>query len=85
MLHGIRDLPGPGIKLLSIALVDGFFTTEPPGKSIISLVIRYCQSKNFVLLQYCVGSLGLFAFSYQLFTISFSISTKQLAWTLIGI
>ena len=26
------DLPDPGIKLLSPALADGFFTIEPPGK-----------------------------------------------------
>ena len=26
------DLPGPGIKLVSPALVGGFFTTESPGK-----------------------------------------------------
>ena len=25
-------LPDPGIELLSPALTDGFFTTEPPGK-----------------------------------------------------
>ena len=27
------DLPDPGTELLSPALADGFFTTEPPGKS----------------------------------------------------
>ena len=27
-----RDLPNPGIELMSHALADGFFTTEPPGK-----------------------------------------------------
>ena len=30
-----EDLPDPGIKptpLVSLALADGFFTTEPPGK-----------------------------------------------------
>ena len=26
------DLPGPGIEPMSPALVDGFFTTELPGK-----------------------------------------------------
>ena len=26
------DLPNPGIELTSPALVDRFFTTEPPGK-----------------------------------------------------
>ena len=30
--HGIRDLPGPGIKPVSPALAGRFFTTEPPGK-----------------------------------------------------
>ena len=30
--RGIRDLPGPGIKPVSPALADRFFTTEPPGK-----------------------------------------------------
>ena len=25
-------LPNPGIKLVSLALAGGFFTTEPPGK-----------------------------------------------------
>ena len=30
------DLPDPGIKPVSPALADGFFTTEPPGKPIIS-------------------------------------------------
>ena len=28
-----RDLPGPGIEPTSPALVGGFFTTEPPGKT----------------------------------------------------
>ena len=27
-----RDLPDPGIELVSPALLGGFFTTEPPGK-----------------------------------------------------
>ena len=31
------NLPNPGIKAMSPALVAGFFTTEPPGKSIIGL------------------------------------------------
>ena len=28
------DLPDPGIKPMSPALAGGFFTTEPPGKSL---------------------------------------------------
>ena len=32
LLHGMWDLPGPGIELMSPALADGFLTTGPPGK-----------------------------------------------------
>ena len=28
----MRDLPGPGIELVSPAVTRGFFTTEPPEK-----------------------------------------------------
>ena len=28
----LGDLPNPGIKLASLALADGFFNSEPPGK-----------------------------------------------------
>ena len=28
----LGDLPDPGFKSMSIALTDGFFTSEPPGK-----------------------------------------------------
>ena len=28
----LGDLPDPGIELASLALADGFLTTEPPGK-----------------------------------------------------
>ena len=31
-LHGIWDLPGPGLKPVSPALAGGFLTTAPPGK-----------------------------------------------------
>ena len=31
-LRSTWDLPGPEIKPTSLALADGFFTTEPPGK-----------------------------------------------------
>ena len=31
MLHGVWDLPEPGIKAVSPALAGVFFTTEPPG------------------------------------------------------
>ena len=32
LLHGMWDLPGPGLELLSPALAGGFLTTVPPGK-----------------------------------------------------
>ena len=32
LFHGVWDLPKPGIKLVSPALVGGFSTTEPPWK-----------------------------------------------------
>ena len=33
LLHGMWDLPGPGLEPMSPALAGGFLTTEPPGKS----------------------------------------------------
>ena len=33
LLHGMWDLPGPGIEPVSPALAGGFLTTAPPGKS----------------------------------------------------
>ena len=32
LLPGTWDLPNPETELMSPALADGFFTTEPPGK-----------------------------------------------------
>jgi len=32
LLHSMWDLPGSGIKPVSLPLAGGFFTTEPPGK-----------------------------------------------------
>ena len=34
LLHGLRNLPGPGIKLVSPALAGGFLSTAPPRKSL---------------------------------------------------
>ena len=36
LLLGTWDLPGPGIKPVSLALAGEFFTTEPPGKPLLS-------------------------------------------------
>ena len=33
LLHGMWDLPGPGLEPVSPALAGGFLTTLPPGKS----------------------------------------------------
>ena len=33
LLHGMQDLPGPGIEPISPVLVDGFLSTGSPGKS----------------------------------------------------
>ena len=33
LLHGVWDLPGPGIESVFSALADGFLTTGSPGKS----------------------------------------------------
>ena len=32
LLHGMWDLPGPGLEPMSPAQADGFLTTAPPGK-----------------------------------------------------
>ena len=40
LLQGMWNLPGPGIKPVSPALAGGFFTTEPPGKPFIYLVLK---------------------------------------------
>ena len=42
-----RGLPNPGIQHESSALADRFFTTEPPGKPISSLVFYYYFLKIF--------------------------------------
>ena len=33
LLHGMWDLPGPGVEPVAPALAGGFLTTAPPGKS----------------------------------------------------
>ena len=38
LLHGMRDLPRPGIKPMYAALAGGFLTTVPPGKSHICIL-----------------------------------------------
>ena len=40
LLPGIWDLPDPEIELMSPALADGFFTTEPPGKPLQPMLLK---------------------------------------------
>ena len=40
MLHGVWDLPGPGLKPVSPALAGGFLTTVPPGKPQVSVILN---------------------------------------------
>ena len=45
LLHGLWDLPGPGLKPASPALAGGFLTTAPPGKPRIAAL--KCLFDNF--------------------------------------
>ena len=38
LLHGMWDLPGPGLEPVCPALAGGFLTTVPPGKSLTCLL-----------------------------------------------
>ena len=40
------DLPDPGIKPTSPTLAGGFFTTEPPGKPLINILL---QNKRLII------------------------------------
>ena len=42
LLHGVWDLPGPGIEPMSSALAGRFFTPEPQGKPCESLLNLTC-------------------------------------------
>ena len=52
LLHGMWDLPWPGLEPLSPALAGGFLTTGPPGKShlLLSLLLLSVDpfTNNFV-------------------------------------
>ena len=39
-LHGMWDLPGPGLEPVSPALAGGFSTTAPPGKPVFFLFTK---------------------------------------------
>ena len=40
LLHGMWDLPGPGLEPMPPALAGGFLTTAPPGKSLAVLFLH---------------------------------------------
>ena len=57
LIHDMSDLPGPGIKPLSPALVGRFLTTEPPGKPLEGFLIP--NSSSFVgWLAFILADLG---------------------------
>ena len=41
-----RDFPNPGIEPVSPALADSFFTTEPPGKALLSSTTGYLNHRK---------------------------------------
>ena len=41
LLHGMWDLPGPGLEPMSPELACGFSTTAPPGKPLLLAIKRY--------------------------------------------
>ena len=44
LLHGMWDLPGPGLTPVSPALAGGFLTTAPPGKSSVCFRSLYSST-----------------------------------------
>ena len=47
LLHGMWDLPRPGIEPVSPALAGGFLTTAPPGKCKKGIIVRKVPMKQF--------------------------------------
>ena len=52
LLHGMWDLPGPGLEPMSPALAVGFLTTAPPGKSLAGLFYLFKQNYNKISIVY---------------------------------
>ena len=57
LLHGMWDLPGPGIEPVSSALTDTFPATGPPEKS-YSVFFFFFNSNNFLPILVKVKSLS---------------------------
>ena len=45
--YGTWDLPGPEIQPVSLALADGFLTTEPLGKSLTFKINLKCSNQEY--------------------------------------
>ena len=86
LLHGMWDLPGPGLEPMSPALAGGFLTTVPPGKSFLSswdaiyfFFLPNCSGNSSTILNSSGESDALVLFltlgeSFQLFTIDCGVS-----------
>ena len=46
LLHGMWDIPGPGLEPMSLALAGGFLTTVPPGKPVLNIFNKECYSSS---------------------------------------
>ena len=57
LLHGMWDLPGPGLEPVSPALAGGFLTTVPPGKScqliFLTKMPRFSGGRGNVFIKWC--------------------------------
>ena len=52
LLHGMWDLPGPGLEPVSPALAGGFLTTAPPGK--VPSLTFYVQTYDAFCINFCI-------------------------------
>ena len=50
LLRSMWDLPGPGIKPVSLSLAGGLLSTEPPGTSLVDFLILVMGLWLFVVL-----------------------------------
>ena len=55
MFHGMWNLLGPGIELMSPALAGGFFSSVPPEKSLNSIFSPLVSAVS-VLNSFCIFS-----------------------------
>ena len=54
---GMRDLPGPGIKLVSPVFVGRFFITEPPAKArgcLLFNVLIEIETSAYLFILFCI-------------------------------